>query len=107
MDFLSNSQFPKKTNKATQSPVKKYRSIFLYIEKKNNSVIFDLEASTRSFPRNSCRVNHQKLYEKHPSSISRVKALFSGIVFVITWKFLRTAIKNDNVGVFLLKKHTI
>ena len=91
-----------------QSPVKKYRSIFLYIEKKNNnSVIFDLEASIRSFPRNSCRANHQKLYEKHPSSISRVKALFSGIVFVITWKFLRTAIKNDNVGVFLLKKHTI
>ena len=42
----------------------------------------------------------------HQASVE-LKALFSGIVFVITWKFLRTAIKNDNVGVFLLKKHTI
>ena len=42
----------------------------------------------------------------HQASVE-LKALFSGIVFVITWKFLRTAIKNDDVGVFLLKKHTI
>ena len=30
-----------------------------------------------------------------------LKAFFSGIVFVIIWKFLRTEIKNAYVGVFL------
>ena len=41
------------------------------------------------------------------SSINLIKVFFSGIVFVIIWKFLKTAIKNAYVGVFLLKKHTI
>ena len=91
------AQFPKKTNKAIQSPVKKYRSIVLYIQKNNNSVIFDSETSFRSSPGNSCPVNYQKLYEKHP--------LLSGIVFVIFWKFLRTAIKNAYVGVSIKEAH--
>ena len=33
VDFLSNSQISKKTNKATQSPVKKYCSVVLYMQK--------------------------------------------------------------------------
>ena len=48
-------------------------------------------------------MNYQKLYEKHPSSINLTK----NALFRDTSKFLRTAIKNAYVGVFLLKKHTI
>ena len=44
-------------------------------KKINNSVIFDSETSTRSFPGNSCLANYQKLYEKHPSSINLNKSV--------------------------------
>ena len=61
------------------------------------SLIFDSETSSRSSPGNNCPVNYQKLYEKHP--------FFSGLVFVIFWKFLRTAFKNAYVGVSIKEAH--
>ena len=49
VDFLSNSQFSKKTIKATQSPVKKIsQHCPLQTNKINIFVIFDSETSTRS-----------------------------------------------------------
>ena len=45
----------------------------LYIQKINNSVIFDFETFTRSSFGNDCPVNHQKFYEKYPSSINLIK----------------------------------
>ena len=70
VDFLSNSQFPKKTNQATEPFVKKYCSSSSTYKKIHNSVIFDSETSTRSSPGNDYPVNHQNFYEKHLSSIS-------------------------------------
>ena len=53
--------------------------------------MFDSETSTRSFPGNSCPVNYQKIYEKHPSSINLIKSVLFREVFAIIWKLLRTA----------------
>ena len=70
MDFLSNSQFPKKTNRQHNPLSKNVVALSsLYKKKKNNSVIFDSETSTRSSAGNDCPVSYQNLYEKHPSSI--------------------------------------
>ena len=68
--FLSNSQFPKKTNQATKSPVKTIALSSHAYMKINNSVIFDSETSTWTSPGNDCPMNYQKSYVKHPSSVN-------------------------------------
>ena len=44
-------------------------------KKINNSVIFDLETSTRRSPGNDCPVNYQNIYEKHSLSIRLTKSV--------------------------------
>ena len=47
-------------------------------KKINNSVIFDSETSTKSFPGNDCPMNYQRFHEKYPSSNNLIKSYFQG-----------------------------
>ena len=73
--FPQTHNFLRKQTWQHNSLSKKYLSIVLYIQKINKSVMFDSETSTRSFPGNSCPLNYQKIYEKHPSSINLIKSV--------------------------------
>ena len=73
--FSQTHNFLRKQTRQHNPLSEKYCNIVFCIQKKNNSVIFDSETSTRSSPGNDCPVNYQNFYEKHPSSISLTKSV--------------------------------
>ena len=59
--FSQTHNFLRTQNSQHNSLSKKFHSIVLYIQKNNNSMIFDSETSTRSCPANSCSMESPKI----------------------------------------------